>query len=302
MIIKRKKFLVLSSILMIIGLTLAACQPFAATSDRLSEGIKSSESESRYSFLPGGLVNLGTEKLPIGVSQSSSPYSGLVNLRTEQLPIAVSEGVLEGSAEVAGIPPEFLPEWVKLRVASAEKANLQMLEAAVGVASIPFDSTPERAEQFVEKGLASAEAQTSAKKVLLDILSTPRIVVEYQRFTGSMVKFNSSLEPEPIVLGQKESDSSVVIQEVISVGQGWVLIHADEGGSPGKVIGSASVKDGVSFDVVVEVLPEYLGGAMHAMLHTDVGISGQLEYPQGPDSPVYAGSRMISEPAMQMQR
>lgn len=240
--------------------------------------IAESQSTSPYS----GLVNLGTEKLPTGASQSASPYRGLVNLGTEQLPIAVSAEVLEGNAEVVGIPPEFLPEWVKQRVA--------------------FSSIPERAEQLVENGMASTEAETGAKKVLLDVLSKPRIVLEYQRFTGSMVKFNSSLEPEPIVMGLKEPSSSVVIQEIISVGPGWVLIHADEGGSPGKVIGSVGVQDGISFNVAVEVLPEYLGGAMYAMLHTDSGISGQLEYAKGPDTPVYYNGKIINEQLMLMPR
>ena len=65
MIVRRKKFLVLSSLLIIIGLTLAACQPFATISDRLSEGTKIySEKENLYSYLTTDLVNLRTEDFP----------------------------------------------------------------------------------------------------------------------------------------------------------------------------------------------------------------------------------------------
>jgi hypothetical protein len=149
--------------------------------------------------------------------------------------------------------------------------------------------------------MAISEVESPGAKVTASLLSEPRILIEHQRFTGKLVNLNSAVEPEAFVLGT-ELTGPLTIQQVTSPGPGWVIVHADENGSPGEVLGYVSVKEGVSFDVAVETQSSQYGEVIHAMLHVDSGVIGQLEYPQGPDRPVYAGSRMISKPIMLMER
>ncbi len=74
-------------------------------------------------------------------------------------------------------------------------------------------------------------------------------------------------------------DYMVVVAEVVSDGQGWLVIHADQDGSPGPVVGFAMVEDGVNTDVMVEVDPDMVTDIMYAMLHEDTGTMGEYEFP-----------------------
>ena len=295
MIKKRRKFLALSSLMMIIGLSLAACQPFAAITDRLSEGMKSSsEKVSRYSFLPGNLVNLGMEKLPIGERLSSSSFSGLVNLPIEKLPrtnsLSLTEKLLSADSEYAYVRSDSLKGSETASAAAFLPGSL---------VNIHSDILPE----IVEVYTPSSGGEISGTKVLANLMSEPRILIGHQRLTGKLVNLNSSIEPEAFVLGLESSVDPLTVQQVTSPGPGWVVVHADDYGSPGIILGYVSVKEGVSFDVVVESQSAQYAEPIYAMLHVDRGIIGEFEYPQGPDSPIYAeSSSMIGGPVMVMIR
>lgn len=277
MILRRKKFLVLSSLLIIIGLTLAACQPFATISDRLSEEAKIySEKENLYSYLTADLVNLRTEKFPLSASIGAENFS-----LTDQL--------LAAESEYAYIRSDI----------EKDSSTESTVSSAPGVlANIQSGILPEVAGYRV----ASSATEASEMKVLANLMREPRILIEHPRFTGKLVNLKSSIQPEVFVLGVEEKDKSLTLQQVTSPGPGWVVIHADEKGSPGEILGYVSVEEGVSFDVVVEAPSNQYGETIHAMLHVDKGIIGQLEFPQGPDRPVYAGSRLISKPISLMER
>jgi len=103
------------------------------------------------------------------------------------------------------------------------------------------------------------------------------------------------LRPGVTVMEQAIEDSTVVVPEVISEGQGWMVIHADEDGAPGPVIGQAAVSDGVNTDVSVEIDVDAATETLWAMLHTDTGEVGTYEFPDA-DPPVQVEGNVVVEP------
>lgn len=80
-------------------------------------------------------------------------------------------------------------------------------------------------------------------------------------------------------------DATVTVASVSAPEPGWVVIHADEDGEPGEILGFQPVDAGESTDVRVELDPTRLTGTLHAMLHVDAGEEGEFEFP-GEDEPV----------------
>ncbi|MCS6844426.1 MAG: YceI family protein [Caldilineales bacterium] len=99
--------------------------------------------------------------------------------------------------------------------------------------------------------------------------------------------------PSVTVADQAVVDGKVTVAEVVSVGPGWIVIHADDGGKPGPVVGYAAVADGVNTEVAVEIDVKAATPTLYAMLHTDAGAVGQYEFP-GADAPVVVGGAMVA--------
>ncbi len=103
----------------------------------------------------------------------------------------------------------------------------------------------------------------------------------------------SDIDPRVIVKNQKISGSTVVIDEVLSNGPGWLVIHADAKGEPGPVIGYAGVPDGLTRGLKVKIDASKATAILFAMLHIDAGAVGKYEFP-GPDVPVMVDEKMVS--------
>lgn len=99
--------------------------------------------------------------------------------------------------------------------------------------------------------------------------------------------------PRVRVSNQAMMDGKVVVDEVVSHGAGWIVIHANENDSPGPVIGHAAVEDGVNQDVTVEIDAEAATETLFAMLHTDTGEMGTYEFP-GADTPVQVDGELVT--------
>ncbi len=79
--------------------------------------------------------------------------------------------------------------------------------------------------------------------------------------------------------------NTVVVEEVVSVGPGFIVIHADDNGAPGEVLGNTAVTDGTNADVAVTLSRDVVHEeTLYAMLHVDEGTVGEYEFP-GPDGP-----------------
>jgi hypothetical protein len=109
----------------------------------------------------------------------------------------------------------------------------------------------------------------------------------------------TDLDARVTVKDQKAAMGAVSIDEVLSNGPGWLVIHADKNGAPGPVIGFAAVSEGLVKNLAVKIDESKATPVLYAMLHTDAGKVGVYEFP-GPDVPVMVDEKMVS-PAFTLQ-
>ncbi|HRW05961.1 MAG TPA: fasciclin domain-containing protein [Caldilineaceae bacterium] len=101
--------------------------------------------------------------------------------------------------------------------------------------------------------------------------------------------------PAIFAIDQDVVDGAVAVTRVTSNGPGWVVIHADDGGKPGPVLGQTAVPTGISADVSVEIDLDGLTDTLWAMLHSDEGTVGEYEFP-GVDAPVSVNDAIVMHP------
>ena len=102
-------------------------------------------------------------------------------------------------------------------------------------------------------------------------------------------------DPFVIVNDQDAGDGTVVIEDVHATEPGWIVIHLNQDGAPGAVIGFAPVEAGENHDVVVEIDLDQAAPGLFAMLHLDAGNLGTYEFP-GDDVPVFLGEDIVNVP------
>jgi plastocyanin len=119
-----------------------------------------------------------------------------------------------------------------------------------------------------------------------------QVVTPAFQATGGM---SEAMTPAVAVADQEIVDGTVTIAAVVSNGPGWIVIHADQDGKPGPVLGQTAVGDGENSDVAVVLDLTGLTGTLYAMLHTDAGQVGTYEFP-GDDVPVQQGGAIVMSP------
>jgi predicted lipoprotein with Yx(FWY)xxD motif len=104
----------------------------------------------------------------------------------------------------------------------------------------------------------------------------------------------TGLTPSIKVADQAIRNGSIILPEVVSSGDSWVVIHRVNGdGSMGSMVGYALIHNGDNLNVVVPVDTSHTSNPLAAMLHEDHGVVGVLEFP-GPDVPVMVNGQMIT--------
>ena len=88
-------------------------------------------------------------------------------------------------------------------------------------------------------------------------------------------------------------DGILTIPSITSASDGWLVVHADDGGTFGPVIGYAAVSAGENTDVAIPIDTEAATETIHLMLHTDGGVVGTYEFP-GADAPVIVDGAPVS--------
>lgn len=109
-------------------------------------------------------------------------------------------------------------------------------------------------------------------------------------------------EPAAVTNSVETADQSlgagttVTIPAVSSDTAGWMVIHSENEGAPGPVLGYTAVTAGENTDVVVELSAKGLTGKLFAMLHVDAGVEGEYEFP-GDDVPAKnADDKVVVKP------
>lgn len=103
----------------------------------------------------------------------------------------------------------------------------------------------------------------------------------------------AAITPAVTVADQAIVDGMVTVAQVMSAGPGWLVIHAQQNGSPGPILGYSPVNEGENADVAVMIDVTQATGTLYAMLHSDAGTVGTFEFP-GDDGPVFVGTEMVS--------
>jgi hypothetical protein len=75
------------------------------------------------------------------------------------------------------------------------------------------------------------------------------------------------------------AQGTLTIGSVSSDAPGWLVIHLDDNGAPGTVVGWAAVQAGTSTNVLIPVQAEDITPTVHVMLHIDAGEEGTTNSP-----------------------
>lgn len=105
------------------------------------------------------------------------------------------------------------------------------------------------------------------------------------------------VDPPSVTADDQGSDGATVsVGQVTAAVPGWMVIHLDDNGKPGPVLGQTLLAAGTTENVVVE-LAEALATdtKLWAMLHVDEGIAGEYEFP-GADGPVIIDGKVVMAP------
>jgi hypothetical protein len=104
------------------------------------------------------------------------------------------------------------------------------------------------------------------KAATLPILTTPNIRTADQELV---------LGSNGVVL---DDTATIVVESVLSDGDGFLAIHQDANGAMGDVIGFSAVPSGLSTNVKVAIDPEHVTPNVWAVLHIDNGTTGTFEF------------------------
>ncbi|MDN7025944.1 hypothetical protein FGU65_13800 [Methanoculleus sp. FWC-SCC1] len=88
---------------------------------------------------------------------------------------------------------------------------------------------------------------------------------------------------------------NVTVDQVVSNGSGWLVIHNNLFGHPGGVIGYTEVESGMTENVTVTIHTFVATDQLFAVLHRDAGMEAVFEYPV-PDTEQMADGQIVIRP------
>ncbi len=106
--------------------------------------------------------------------------------------------------------------------------------------------------------------------------------------------FHVTFPPDVFILDQPVVDGQIVIERVVSDGPGWVVVHFDEEGDLGLIIGFSPLQDGVNEQIVVPLVETAVTDPMYVMLHRDTGDIGEFDFPR--DDPQLTYNDIVIDP------
>ncbi|MCP4427970.1 MAG: hypothetical protein GY803_26085 [Chloroflexi bacterium] len=87
-------------------------------------------------------------------------------------------------------------------------------------------------------------------------------------------------------------DGLVLVKSVYTPNPGWLLIHADDDGAAGELLGHVFLRAGTSENIVVSIPWRQATPTLHAILLEDDGRSTRLDYPDG-DLPIIVNGQPV---------
>ncbi len=105
-----------------------------------------------------------------------------------------------------------------------------------------------------------------------------------------VAEIEATYPPDVVVFDQPVIDDHIVVERVISNGPGWLVVYADDGnGSPGIIIGSAALADGLNEAVSVGLLGAEVTDQLFIFLHEDTESGNDFDFPAADFQIMYQG-------------
>ena len=170
-----------------------------------------------------------------------------------------------------------------------------MLGHVVGIAPVPA-GTSQGVVVLIDGAMA-----TSTLYAELHLDDNTMGVFEYGHVPGAD---SSVSDPQPftaaaiVAFDQQLTNDSIVVASAIIPSDGWLVVHADNNGQPGPVLGSSPVGAGTNPAVMVALGSEGITPVIWPMLHVDDGQIGTYEFDgqSGLDSPVIINGVVATKP------
>jgi sugar lactone lactonase YvrE len=139
---------------------------------------------------------------------------------------------------------------------------------------------------------------TSMAGVTLTVaMSETYAMSETHAMTDNMAAGDDMSDQPSVTAEDQESDGkTVTVAKVMASGPSWMVIHLDDAGKPGPVIGQTRISAGATDNVIVGFEQPLEGETkLWAMLHVDEGTAGVYEFP-GADVPVIINEVVVMAP------
>jgi hypothetical protein len=114
-----------------------------------------------------------------------------------------------------------------------------------------------------------------------------------------VVTFQIAAAPSIVYEVTDNGDGTDTVPQALIDAPGWLVIHADNAGAPGAVLGFAPLVRGLSTNISITVDAASMTPTVFPMLHYDTGVAGVYEFGEveGADRPVFVGEAVITGPA-----
>ena len=142
------------------------------------------------------------------------------------------------------------------------------------------------AEEVVDDGETAAEEE-KADDGEMAAETTDEEKTEDEAMSVDDLEQSVTVHAQDVIKGQ------VTIAEAVAQLDGWIVIHIDDAGSFGQIIGQSPLDAGITTDLAVDIDVNAATEILYAMLHRDGGVFNVFEFP-GPDMPVLENGEPIS--------
>jgi hypothetical protein len=122
-------------------------------------------------------------------------------------------------------------------------------------------------------------------------------------FDGPIVDSEGNVVVTPITVSapsitasnQVVNENSVVIDEINAAVDGWIVIHANNEGAPGAVLGQTFVEAGINTNIAVDLGDAVFAGdeLLFPMLHIESPADGEYGFPDNGDGPEVFGEDVV---------
>jgi hypothetical protein len=107
--------------------------------------------------------------------------------------------------------------------------------------------------------------------------------------------------PTVSIESQSITNQQITVEQAYAFEPSWIVIHADNRGEPGEVVGYAHIDQGESRDVPVKLDIKKTTPIMYAVLHRDSGQIGTFEFPGTDEITTYLENPVFRQFSLQSQ-